>query len=195
LIRLPRIRSSHRKRKRLIFPLHVAVNRATLIIAVVTTVTIIKATDVIATITNLTIVIKSTNATIALDVMTRTQKAPSPTTKRMIASAITPRKRAMAMHNDQTSKSSAGNSSGKRSRSCSRSSSRSQSWSHSCSSSWSSDHHHINQDDCKPSAASKRQYSYSSESDDGGRIHRPDKSDSVFATFSTPKAKKKRTQK
>jgi hypothetical protein len=50
-------------------------------------------TDVIATITNLAIVIKMTNATITLDVMTRTQKAPSPMTRRMIASAITPRKR------------------------------------------------------------------------------------------------------
>ena len=53
----------------------------------------------------------------------------------------------------------------------------------------------MDQDDCKPSAAPKRQYSYSSESDNGGRIHCPDKSDIVFATFSAPKAKKKRTQK
>jgi hypothetical protein len=45
-------------------------------------------------ITNLTIIIETTNATIALNVMTRTQKAPSPMTRRMIASAITPRKRA-----------------------------------------------------------------------------------------------------
>jgi hypothetical protein len=36
---------------------------------------------------------------------------------------------------------------------------------------------------------------YSSKSDNGGCIHRPDKSKSVFATFSAPKAKKKRTQK
>jgi hypothetical protein len=36
---------------------------------------------------------------------------------------------------------------------------------------------------------------YSSESDDSRRIHRPDKSDTVFATFSAPTVKKsKRTQ-
>jgi hypothetical protein len=61
--------------------------------------------------------------------------------------------------------------------------------------------HHDDQDDRKPSAApkqgysSKHGYSYSSESDDGGRIHCPDKSNTVFATFSAPKTKKKHTQK
>jgi hypothetical protein len=45
-------------------------------------------------ITNLTIVIETTDATIALDMTTRTQKAPGPMTRRMIASTITPRKRA-----------------------------------------------------------------------------------------------------
>jgi hypothetical protein len=69
-------------------------NQATVSIAVVATVAIIKATDAITMITDLTIFIKTTDATIALDVMTSTQKAPSPTTRRMIASAITPRKRA-----------------------------------------------------------------------------------------------------
>jgi hypothetical protein len=69
-------------------------NQATISIAVVTTTTIIKATYAIATITNLTIVIKTIDATIALNVTTRTQKAPSPTIRRMIASAITLRKRA-----------------------------------------------------------------------------------------------------
>ncbi len=43
---------------------------------------------------NPTIVIKTIDTTIALEVTTRTQKAPGPTTRRMIASAITPRKRA-----------------------------------------------------------------------------------------------------
>jgi hypothetical protein len=70
------------------------VNQATINIAVVTTAAIIKATDAIAMIANLTIVIKTINATIALDVRTRTQKTPGPTTRRMIASAITSRKRA-----------------------------------------------------------------------------------------------------
>jgi hypothetical protein len=106
-----------------------------------------------------------------------------------------------AMHNDQSS--SAGNLSKRRSRSCSRSPlcSHSCSWSCSRSSSRSYSNHHVNQDDHKPSAApkqgysSKHGYSYSSKSDDGGCIHRPDKSDTVFATFSAPKAKKKHTQK
>ncbi len=106
-----------------------------------------------------------------------------------------------AMHNDQSS--SAGNLSARRSRSRSRSPSRSCfcSWSCSCSSNRSYSNHHVDQDDRKPSAAPKQGYSpkrgylYSSESDDGGCIHCPDKSDTVFATFSAPKAKKKRTQK
>jgi hypothetical protein len=61
------------------------VNQATVNIAVVTTATIIEATDAIAMIANLTIVIKTIDATITLDVMTRTQKAPGPMTRRMIA--------------------------------------------------------------------------------------------------------------
>jgi hypothetical protein len=81
-------------KKRLVFLPHIAMNQATISIVVVTTVTIIEATNAIAMITDLTIVIKTINAMIALDVMTRTQKAPSPTTRRMIASVITPRKRA-----------------------------------------------------------------------------------------------------
>jgi hypothetical protein len=47
----------------------------------------------------------------------------------------------------------------------------------------------------KQGYSSKHGYSYSSESNNGGRIHHLDKSNTVFATFSTPKAKKKRTQK
>jgi hypothetical protein len=42
---------------------------------------------------NLTIVIKTIGAMIALDAMTRTGGATSPTTRRMIASTITSRKR------------------------------------------------------------------------------------------------------
>jgi hypothetical protein len=106
-----------------------------------------------------------------------------------------------AMHNDQSS--STGNSSKRRSQSHSRSPSFSCScsWSWSCSSSRSYSNHHVDQDNRKPRAAPKQGYSpkhgylYSSESDDGGHIHRPDKSDTVFATFSAPNAKKKRTQK
>ncbi len=40
-----------------------------------------------------TIVIKTIKVTIALDAMARTQRAARPTLRRMIASAITPRKR------------------------------------------------------------------------------------------------------
>ncbi len=100
------------------------------------------------------------------------------------------------MHNDQSSLSSTGNLSGRRSCSCLRSPLHFCSWSCSHSSSRSSDNHHVAQDDCKLSAPPKRGYSYSSKSDDGRRIHCPDKSDTIFATFSAPTAKKsKRTQK
>jgi hypothetical protein len=108
-----------------------------------------------------------------------------------------------AMYNGQSS--SAINLSKRRSQSCSRSPLRSHScshsWSCSCSSSRKYSNHHVDQDDCKPSAApmqgysSKHGYLYSSKSDNGGHIHRPDKSDTVFATFSASKAKKKCTQK
>jgi hypothetical protein len=54
----------------------------------------------------------------------------------------------------------------------------------------------VAQDEHRPAALPKLGYSYSSKSDDGGRIHRPDKSNTIFATFSTPIVKKdKRTQK
>jgi hypothetical protein len=68
-------------------------NQATVSISAITTATINKATNTITTTTNLAIVIKTTDATIALNVTTRTQKAPSSTTRRMIASGITPRER------------------------------------------------------------------------------------------------------
>jgi hypothetical protein len=69
-------------------------NQATVSIAVINIATIIKATNVTAMIANLTIIIEMINATITLDATTRTQRAPSPSTRRMIASTITPRKRA-----------------------------------------------------------------------------------------------------
>ena len=47
----------------------------------------------------------------------------------------------------------------------------------------------------KQGYSSKHEYSYSSESNNGGRIHHLDKSNTVFATFFTLKAKKKCTQK
>ncbi len=52
------------------------------------------------------------------------------------------------------------------------------------------------QDDRKPSTLPKSRYSYSSECDDHGPIHCPDKSNTFSATFSTPIAKKSKcTQK
>ncbi len=49
--------------------------------------------------------------------------------------------------------------------------------------------HHVKQHDHKPSAAPKRGCLYSKD-DDGGHYHHPDKSDSIFTTFSAPKAKR-----
>ncbi len=72
LIRSPRIRSSQRKRKRLIFLPHVAMSRATASIAVATTATIIEATGATAMIADQIIVIKMNNAMIVVKVMTRT---------------------------------------------------------------------------------------------------------------------------
>jgi hypothetical protein len=69
-------------------------NQATGSIAVINIVTTIKATNTTAIITNPTIDIKTIDATIALDTTTRTQKAQSPMTRTMIASAIISRKRA-----------------------------------------------------------------------------------------------------
>jgi hypothetical protein len=69
------------------------VNRATVNIAVVNIATIIEATNATAMIDNPTIIIKTIGATIALNVTTRTRRATSPMTRRMIASVITSRKR------------------------------------------------------------------------------------------------------
>jgi hypothetical protein len=69
-------------------------NQATGSIIVINIATTIKATNAITVIADQTIVIETIHATIILDAMTRTQRATSPTTRRMIASAITSRKRA-----------------------------------------------------------------------------------------------------
>jgi hypothetical protein len=94
-----------------------------------------------------------------------------------------------AMHNDQSSSLSAGNSSGRRSQSCSSSPLHSCSCSCSRSSSRSFKNHHVEQHDCKRSAAPKRGCLYSKDDDDG-HYHRPNKNDTVFATFSAPKTKR-----
>jgi hypothetical protein len=68
-------------------------NQATVNIAVVTIGTITKATNATAMINKPTIVIKMIGTTIALDSTTKTCGATSPMIRRMIASAITSRKR------------------------------------------------------------------------------------------------------
>jgi hypothetical protein len=91
--RSPRTRSSKKRRKWLNFLPHVAKNQATGSIVVKNIATTIVVINAIAMIANPTIVIKRINATIVLDAPTRTQSAASPMTRRMIASAITSRKR------------------------------------------------------------------------------------------------------
>jgi hypothetical protein len=68
-------------------------NQATINIAVVNIMTTIKATNATAMIDNPTIIIEMIDATIALNAMTRTYRATSPMTRRMIAGTITSRKR------------------------------------------------------------------------------------------------------
>jgi hypothetical protein len=72
---------------------HVAVNQATSSTIATNIAITIEVTNVIATIANLIIVIETINAMIVVDAMTRMQGTASPTTRRMIASAITSRKR------------------------------------------------------------------------------------------------------
>jgi hypothetical protein len=70
------------------------VNQATVSITVVNIATTIKAADATAMIADPTIIIKMIYTTTTLNAMTRTQSVPSPTTRRIIAGAITSRKRA-----------------------------------------------------------------------------------------------------
>jgi hypothetical protein len=70
-------------------------NRATSTTVTTNIATTIKATNMIAMIANLIIVMKTFNAMIVVDATTRIQGTTSPTTRRMIASMITSRKRAM----------------------------------------------------------------------------------------------------
>jgi hypothetical protein len=58
------MRSSQKRRRRLIFPLHAAVNPATGSIIATSTATIIKATNTIMTTTKPTIIVKMINITI-----------------------------------------------------------------------------------------------------------------------------------
>jgi hypothetical protein len=69
-------------------------NQATGSILVINISSTIEATNAIAMIANPTIVIKTIDSTIVINGTTRTQRAASPTKRRMIAGAITSRKRA-----------------------------------------------------------------------------------------------------
>ncbi len=92
--RLPRTRSSRRKRVRLMFLPHVAVNQATNSTVATNIMTTIEATNVIGTIANLTIIIETIDAMIMVKATTRMQGTISPTTRRMITSVIISKKRA-----------------------------------------------------------------------------------------------------
>jgi hypothetical protein len=136
--------------------------------------TTIKAMDATAMIDNPTIVIQTIGATIAHDSTTRMLGATNPTTRRMITSTITVlfvKRRQLVWKKESISFQITFGS---------------WSWSCSCSSSRSCNNHHVDQEDRKPSAAPKHGYSpkhgylYSSKSDDGGHIHCPDKSNTVF---------------
>jgi hypothetical protein len=74
---------------------HIAVNQATSRTVPTYIATTIKATNVIAMIADLTIINETIDTTIMVDVATRMQETTSLTTRRMIASMITSRKRAM----------------------------------------------------------------------------------------------------
>ncbi len=190
LRRTPRTRSSQKRRRRLIFPSHAAVNLATWCIIATSTVTIIKATDAATTTDEPIIIIETIYPTIILVASIRTTRAVSPMRRRMTASMSDhlKKKSNKAMHNDLLFVEH-GHLIQKRCHSCSRSPSRSRSGSWSCLSSRNYNNHHVSHDDHKPSALRKCGYSYSSERNDNRCIYRPEKSDNVFATFSTPTAK------
>jgi hypothetical protein len=71
LEKIAKDKKRQRKRVRLMFQLHVAVNRATSNTIATNIATTIEATEVIATIANLTIIIKTINAMIVVDTTTR----------------------------------------------------------------------------------------------------------------------------
>ncbi len=82
-----------KEKKTLIFLSRVAMNQATSSIVATNIAITIKATYMIAMIADLIIVIKTIDATIVLNATTRTQRATCHMKRRMIASAITSRKR------------------------------------------------------------------------------------------------------
>jgi hypothetical protein len=107
LEKIAKDKKQQKKRKRwLIFPSCAALNQATGSIVTISG-TIIKATNAMAMTNNATIIIKAINATNILVAMTRTIRATSPMRRRMIASVNFKIKSDKAMHNNQSSLSSA----------------------------------------------------------------------------------------
>ncbi len=182
LRRLPRTKSSQKKRRWLIFPPCIAVNWATSSIVATSLATTINATNAIMT--------TETNYCHQDDWCHNgpccnnkdSKNSKSYEKKNDCKQDYFKKKRNNAIHNDQSSLSSAGALSGKRSHSRSRSPPRSCSWFSSHSSSRGYNNHHVSHDDCKPSAAPKCGYSYSFKSNDGGHIHCTEKSNTIFAT-------------
>ncbi len=87
--RLPRTRSIQKKRVRLMFLPHVAVNQATSSTIATNIAITIKATNVIARIANLFVVIKTIDAMIVVNATTRTRGTTSPTTRRIAEHSLT----------------------------------------------------------------------------------------------------------
>jgi hypothetical protein len=79
LRRLPRLKSSQKERKWLIFPPHVAMNQATSSIVATSIVITIEVTDAIPMTNNPTIDIETINTTIILVTTIRTLREASPT--------------------------------------------------------------------------------------------------------------------
>jgi hypothetical protein len=88
-------KNNQKRRRWLIFPLCIAVNQATSSIVATSNTTTIKATNAITMTNDPTIVIETIDATIVLVATIRTLRATSPMKRRMNASAITSRKKAM----------------------------------------------------------------------------------------------------
>jgi hypothetical protein len=83
LEKIAKDKKQQKEKKTHIFPLRIAVNRATSSIVATSIATTIKATDAVARTNNLTVVIETINATIVLVATIRTLRAASPTKRRM----------------------------------------------------------------------------------------------------------------
>ncbi len=185
-----RTKISQKKRKQLIFPPRITVNQTTSSIVATSITTTIKATNVITTINDLTIVIETINAKIVLVATIRTLKAASSKKKRWLQAWSLQEK-------EQWGHAQWPVLFGERMQLIQKKEllllkisfallfpvslllEQQELWQSPCGSGW-------------PLAkrAPKSGYLYSSESDDSGCTHHPDKSDTIFSTFSTPMVKR-----